>query len=157
MTWAFTTNVADLPKLSLPVRGTTSGDLSVVAGRDLYNSDIRMITLNGVPRAKGGVFGLQLLVKGPLAADARLSVGEVEPADVLQVEIDTAHGKSIRDGAVWLYPLTVTVPPNSRSVSRLGGDVVDGPKFGKIVIEARYPQTEQPKQLLLYVKFAVEG
>ena len=150
----FTSNLDDLPALSIPIHGTVSGDISVLASKDLYNRDLRMLTIGGVPRETGGVFQMQLLVKGPFAKATELSVGEVDPADVLQVTIDTANPSSINEGAVLLYPMTITIPPNSRAISRLGGKEGTGPRFGKIVIDTTHPQAEK---VLLLVKFAVEG
>ena len=150
----FTSNLEDLPELNIPVHATVAGDVSVLASKDLYNSDLRMITLGGVPRDTGGVYRLQLLVKGPFAKTTELSVGEIDPSDVLRVEIDTENASSINDGAVLLYPVTLTIPPNSRPVSRLGGKEGTGPKFGKIVIDTTHPQAEK---VLLLVKFAIQG
>ena len=63
--------------------------------------------------------------------------------------------RSINDGAVLMIPMTITIPPGSRVVNRLGGKATElGAKLGKIVIETTHPQT---KQVLLYVHFAVEG
>lgn len=150
----FTSNLDDLPQLAIPVNGTVTGDISVLASKDIYNKDLRLITLGGLARATGGVFKLQLLVKGPYAKTTELSVGEVDPADVLQVDIHTDQATSINDGAVWLYPMTITIPPNSRPISRMGGRDGEGLKFGKIVIDTTHPTSPQ---LLLLVKFAVEG
>ena len=150
----FTSNVKELPELTIPVRGTMAGDISVLASKSLYDSDNRLITLGGVPRGEGGTYRLQVLVKGPNPQDIQLSVGEVDPADVLHVELATESPSRINDGAVLLYPLTITVPPGARPVSYLGQKTGGSPKFGTIVIETTHPQA---KQILLHVKFAVEG
>jgi hypothetical protein len=127
----------------------------VFAAKSLYNSDRKIVTIGAVERQSGGTYKLQLLVKGPHAKDVQLSVGEVDPPDVLQVSIDTEHPSSINSGTVLMYPLTISIPPDSRAVSRLGGTANDaGAKLGKIVIETTHPQT---KQMVLYVQFAVEG
>jgi hypothetical protein len=145
----------DLPELSIPIQGSVAGDISVFAAKNLYNGDRRIITIGAVDRASGGTYKLQLSVKGPHAKEVKFSVGEVDPPDVLQVSIDTEHPSSINNGTVFMYPLTITIPPGSRNVSRLGGETSDpGVKLGKIVIESTHPQT---KQLVLHVQFAVEG
>ena len=107
-----------------------------------------------MPRATGGVYRLQLLVKGPHAATTEFSIAETDPADVLQAKIDTENAASHNNGAVLVYPLIVTIPPGSRPISRLGGKEGTGPRFGKIVIDTTHPQAEQ---VLLRVRFAVEG
>lgn len=143
----------DTPDLEIPIRGTVSGDISVLAGGGLYDSEHRIITLGGVPRATGEEFLLHLLVKGSHADQTKLSVGEVDPADVLQVRIDPENRKPLGKG--YLYPMTVTIPPNSPVVSRLGTSTGQGSrKYGKILINATHPVT---KEILLYVKFAVDG
>ncbi len=125
------------------------------AAKNLYHSDRKIITIGAVQRERGGTYKLQLLVKGTHAKDVQLRVGEVDPPDVLQVSIDAEHPSSINNGTVLMYPLTITIPPGSRTVSRLGGAADDaGVKLGKIVIETTHPQT---KQLVLFVQFAVEG
>jgi hypothetical protein len=144
----------DLPELPIPIQGNVTGDISVFAPADLYHSDRKIVTIGGVDRQRGGTYKLQLLVKGAHAKDVKLSVGEVDPPDVLQVAIDTEHPSAIKSGTVLLYPLTITIPPGSRNVSRLGGAADAGAKLGKIVIETTHPQS---KQLVLYVQFAVEG
>jgi hypothetical protein len=145
----------DLPELPIAIQGSVTGDISVFAAKNLYNGERKIITIGAVDRAKGGTYKLQLLVKGPHAKDVKLSVGEVDPPDVLQVSIDTEHPSAINSGTVLMYPLTITIPPGSRPVSRLGGAADDaGAKLGKIVIETTHPNT---KQLVLYVQFAVEG
>lgn len=145
----------DLPELSIPIQGSVAGDISVFAAKHLYNSDRKIVTIGAVKRDKGGIYQLQLSVKGPHAKDVRLKVAEVDPPEVLQVEIDSEHPSSINNGAVLMYPLTIKIPPGSRTVSRLGGEAstVDA-KFGKIVIETTHPQI---KQFVVHVQFAVEG
>ena len=150
----FSSNLVDLPELTIPIHATVVGDISILAGKELYNSDLRLLKLGGVPRETGGVFRMQLLIKGPHAATTEFSVGETDPADVLQVTIDTENPTTINDGAVLLYPMTVTIPPGSRPVSRLGGKEGNGRRFGKIVIHTTHPQAEK---VLLLVKFAVQG
>ncbi len=148
----FRTNL-DGPDFEIPIRGSVSGDVTVLAGGEMYDSEHRIITLGGVPRATGGEFLLHLLVKGSHAEETKLSVGEVDPADVLEVRIDSE--KRTRLGKGYLYPLTITIPPDSPVVSRLGTSTGQGSrKYGKILINATHPVT---KEILLYVKFAVDG
>ena len=150
----FKSAIADLPEIEIPIFGSVTGDISVLASKSLYNNDLRLLTLGGVSRAEGGVFHMQLVVKGPLAKETKLSVGETDPAEVLQVEIDTENPSSVNDGKVLLYPMTVTIPPDSRPVSRLGGKEGTGSPYGKIVINTTHPQAEK---VVLLVKFAVQG
>jgi hypothetical protein len=150
-----TTNVAEAPTLEIPVRGSISGDISVVGARSLYDTERKIVTLGNVPRATGGKFHLQLLVKGPRVRDVKFSVGEVDPADALQVQVDMDHFVKVKqDDSVRMYPLTITVPPHSPAVSRLGGTQPGQSKLGRITIKTTHPQAPQ---VLLYVQFAVEG
>lgn len=146
---------SDLPEVVIPVSGNVTGDISVFAGRALYDPDRKIVTIGTVPQDEGGRYDLQVMVKGPHAANVKLSVGQVDPADVLNVSIDADQPSSLAGGAVLMYPMTIAIPPGSRSVSRLGA-AADGlkAKLGKIVIETTHPQT---KQLVLYVQFAVGG
>jgi hypothetical protein len=149
------TNIAEAPTLEIPIRGSISGDISVVGPRNLYDTERKVVTLGNVPRAAGGTFNLQLLVKGPHVKDVKFSVGEVDPADVLKVQVDMEHFVKVKqDDSVRMYPLTITVPPDSPAVSRLGGTQPGQSKLGRIMIETTHPQAPQ---LLLYVQFAVEG
>ena len=150
----FRTNLEET-QLGLPVGGSVSGDISIVAPRQRFNKQKNILLVGGIPGSEGGRYPMHLLVKGPHAAKLKLEVGEVDPADVLQVTLDTANPSRINDGAVLLYPLLVEIPAGSRVVNRLGG-AVDGveTRLGRIVIETDHPET---RQVLIYVRFAVEG
>ncbi|MCA9271241.1 MAG: hypothetical protein KDA41_22315, partial [Planctomycetales bacterium] len=137
------------------IRGSVAGDIVVVGPSDVYDSDRRTFKLGGVSRDKGGVYPLHILVKGPHAKDIKLSVGEVDPADVLQCVIDTENPSVVGDSGVRLYPMQIRIEPGARAVSRLGTRPGGGGSpLGKIVIETTHPQTSQ---VLFYVQFAVEG
>jgi len=147
----FTSNLENVPELAIPVRGTVSGDISVLGSKSLYKSEHRLITIDAVPRDEGGVYRLQLLVKGPHAPEVDLFVKEVEPADVLQVEIQTENPSRINDGAVLLYPLTITIPKDADSISLFG---TKPDEMGRIVLATNHP--EQP-EITIYVRLIVGG
>ena len=153
-TLRFRSNLEGVPELNIPIRGSISGDISVLASKRIYNNDLRLITLGGVPREEGGKYKLQLLLKGPFAKQTQLTVAEVVPADILQVEIQTENVNAVNDGAVLLYPLTIAIPPGSRAASYMGSEGGKIAPFGKIVIETTHPTD---KKVVLRVRFAVEG
>lgn len=141
------TNVADADKLELAVTGSVISDISIV-GPSQFSEKRGVLFLGIVQQDRGAKATLRILVKGPHREDVKLTLREVDPQDVLSVKLDEA--RKINDGAVYMYPLQIEIPPGSRLVNRLGTDQA---KMGKIVIETTHPTA---KTIPIRVKFAVE-
>lgn len=141
------TNIEKASNLELSVTGSVIGDISIVGPRDFSHtaSTVRFGTLDS---SEGAKTTLRLLVKGPYRRDVDLWVKEIEPADVVVASL--GEPKPINDGAVYMYPLTVEIPKNTRSVNCLG---VKKGALGKILIETTHPSA---KEVPIYVRFAVK-
>lgn len=142
------TNLADITRIEIPLRGTVVSDISVIAGK-LFDSTSNVFRLDVIPRGQGKKVAAQIAVKGAERNNVRLKLKSVTPESSLKVTI--GEPKEVGTGTVVLYPLTIEIPPDSPSVSHLGGTNRDD--YGKILIETNHPQT---KELLLLVRFAVE-
>lgn len=142
-----TTNIEELDTLEIPVLGSVVSDISVL-GRN-FDSHNNLLDLGLVKSSKGAKVKLFILVKGPYQETVTLTIGKIDPDDVLRVTIGdpikNSSGKSLS------YPLTIEIPAGSRAVNRLGSRQA---KRGKILIESTHPTA---KQIQLYVSFATEG
>ena len=145
-TLELTPNYEDLRTLTIPVRGTIVSDISFV-GRG-YDSERNVLKLGKIAAADGVSTNMYLLVKGPLRQEVEVSIKSVDPADVLQVRL--GERKEINEGAVIQYPITVEIPPGSRSTSRLGSE---SSRIGEILFETTHPQAQH---VPLRVYFAVQ-
>lgn len=139
------TDVEARPELEIPVRGNVIGDLTLF-GRDYYPE--KGVLQLGLVRAEGKRTTVNLIVKGKHRDATHVTVKSVDPADVLRATLGeravSGNGKSVR------IPLTVEVPPRSRTLQRLGGTRGEP---GQIVLETTHPDT---KSLTVHVHFAVE-
>jgi hypothetical protein len=142
-----TTDVELASTFELPITGSVVSDIAIVASRR-FNGEHSLLHFGTVKRSQGAQETLRLLVKGPHRREVSLAVKKVDPADVLAVHLGEAQ--SINDGAVFMYPLTVEVPKDSRPIDRLGSKQS---KYGEIVIETTHPTA---KELPIHVKFAIE-
>ncbi len=140
------TDDADVPELDLRVTGRVSSDISIV-GSSIYRPQLNVLMLGQVEATEGAETTLRVLVKGPHRHDTTLEIGEVDPADVLQATLGEAT--SINQGAVYMTPLTISVPPGSRPVTRMG---TDQGRYGRIVVETNHPDA---KSVPVFVRFAV--
>ena len=141
------TNIEQVPELVLPITGSVVGDISIV-GAGLYSQQRNLLMLGQVDAEKGFETTLRVLVKGPYRHDVRLKIKEVDPPDVLAATLGEAT--PINDGAVYMYPLKISIPPGCRPIVRMGSDRGE---YGRIVIETTHPDT---KLVPLRVRFAVE-
>jgi hypothetical protein len=140
------TNLADVPPIEVPLRGSIVSDISLAPRADL-DLDDNFLRLGPVRSTEGKTTKLFVMVRGKLAKEIKLKVGEIDPADGLKAEI--GEGAAISE-EVYRYPLTLTVPVGAPSMNRLGG--VNSP-YGKVVIETSHPTAPR---LILSVRFAVE-
>lgn len=141
------TNLEDFPMLKIPIQGTVKGDISVI-GSSKFERDRNMLSLGPIASDMGAEETLFILVKGSHRETVSLSVGRVDPDDVIQVAIGDAE--SLSDGAVIKFPVTVSIPPGSRPTNRLGSKQS---LLGEIVIETTHSQA---RQITLYVRFAIQ-
>jgi hypothetical protein len=141
------TDIEQAPELELPISGSVVGDISVV-GTGLFRQQTNLLTLGQVDGEKGIETTLRILVKGPYRQDVRLKIKEVDPPGVLAVQL--GESVPINNGAVYMHPLTVSVPKGSRPVARMGSDRED---YGRIVIETTHPDTSL---LRIGIRFAVK-
>lgn len=136
-----------LVTIKVPMSGRVTGNLSLMGG-STFNEDHSLLSLGRILSGNGTSAKLTLMVKGEHRDEVEVKVGECSPAEYLDVTV--GQRKPIRDGEAYLYPITVTVPPNLPTANHLGGV---GASYGKIVLQTTHPTA---KEVTLYVKFAVE-
>lgn len=141
-----TTNVDKEAVLELVIVGSVVSDISVVGSN--YGPKSGILNLGIVSRSEGKEAGLKLLVKGPYRDDVDFRVTSVKPQDVLETE--WGELRTINEGVVHMYPLTIRVPKDARPVTHLSARKEE---LGKIVIETSHPIA---KEIIIYVRFAVE-
>ena len=139
--------LGDKPIFQIPVNGTVVGDIAVL-GPKHFDSQQNRLTFGRVRRSEGAKVTLQVLVKGPHKSETALGPLRVDPPDVLRAVI--GQSKETRKGGPLLFPLTLEIPPNSRSVNHLDGDQADPVR---VVIETTHPHA---KRIQLLVEFVVE-
>lgn len=144
-TLRLTTN--DLPKqIEVPIEGNVISDVSVVGGAK-YDSKSNVYRFGILKSEEKAEAELLVLIKGKDRDKVKLSIGSVDPEDVVKV----ALGKPKTRGRVVAVPLKVSIPPGSPSTNRYGSR--QG-KYGQIVIETTHPNV---KRVVVYLKFAIEG
>lgn len=141
------TALADTERtIVLPISGSVVGDLSIY-GRS-FDSSSATLNVGIVNRSVGHSVEIFMLVKGPARHDVKLSVGLLDPPDVLQVSI--GDPAALADGKAIKFPIKFTIPKGAPAMNRLGNQ--QG-KAGKLVLETTHPVS---KQLPITVRFAVE-
>jgi len=141
------TNVAEADKLELAISGSVVSDISIV-GPSSFIEKHSVVVFGTVERSRGAKTTLRLLVKGPHRREVKLTVQEIDPADVLNVSLGEVQ--EINAGVVLMYPLEIEIRPDSRLINRMGSEQA---KYGRIVIETTHPAV---KKIPINVKFAVE-
>lgn len=142
------TNLDEVPELSIPVRGTLSGDISVVAVGSAFEAD-RSVLMLGTVDASGGVRRqLLLVVRGPDRDKVAF-----EPVHVFPDWLEVTVGKTskIGDGAVTQTPLWIAIPKDAPPAVHLGSE--QG-KLGEVRLKTNHPKTPE---LRIRIRFAVEG
>ncbi len=141
------TNVGEVDQLELEISGSVVSDVSII-GPSQFVEKHNVLMFGTVEHARGAKATLRILVKGPHRRDVKLTVQEVDPADVLSATL--GEMQEINAGAVRMYPLEIEVRPGSRLINRMGSEQA---KFGSIVVESTHPTV---KKIPIKVKFAVE-
>ena len=139
-----TTNLQNTSPLTLPIEGRIVGDIMLVGAGAV--SEQNMIRLGDAKSAVGKTALLHLVVKGPHRDETKLTLTSVKPEGELQVEL----GAPATDNPlVTRYPLTVTIPPGAKPVTRLGTDEATA---GVLRIATTHPQI---KEIVILVRYAV--
>lgn len=141
------TNVSDVQPLEVKLSGTVVSDISLV-GAQVLDANRHLVDIGTISAADGASTLVHVLVKGPHRHDVKLSIGGIDPPDDLTATI--GEPRKLRDGAVYMYPLTIAVPKNARPVNRLGSKQGE---LGKITIHTTHPTATT---LPIYVRFAVK-
>lgn len=129
--------------LQLPIKGTVAGDISLLGPKE-FSKEFNFLRLGRTE--KGKEYLLHVLVKGPHRHDVKLSIESTDPAQSLTATL----GEPVTGKKTIRHPLTVTIPKDSPSISRLGTGQA---KPGKIVIKTTHPTS---KDLTLLVTFAID-
>jgi hypothetical protein len=125
------TNIKAASELEVPIIGSVKGDISIFA-RAGWNETTGILRMPAITSAKGGKSQIFVTVRGEHAATTTLSVDRVEP-EVLKATL--GEPQTLREGLVRV-PLTIEVPPGTRSMARMGED--QGGE-GEIVLATTHP------------------
>ena len=140
------TNKPDIAALDVAIDMTVVSDISVLR-RSNFNDETNVLTLGPVPRETGTTVQLYLLVKGRYLDQVDFTVASTDPAAALQAEVGEPTQKTAK---VRMFPVKITVPPNSPSVHRMGSQ--QG-QVGRVVLDTQHPEI---KQFTIRVLFVVQ-
>jgi hypothetical protein len=140
------TNLPSAPSLSVSVKGTVGGEITV-AGEG-WNAELGILTLGIVSSKIGAQRRLILVAHGPQCREVKFKPVRVDP-DLLKVAV--GETSSIASGAISQTPLWIRIAPGSRPANRLGSDQGE---LGQIVLETNHPR--MPRMRIL-VRFVIEG
>jgi hypothetical protein len=133
---ALLTLTAEMPDevvIEVPIEGSVSGDLSVVAAAwDRTRQALLLGTVSGKQGLRTQAF---LTVRGPHRDSIQPTVREVVP-DSLAVTVGTAQ--AVGTGSVVRIPLEISIPPGSRPANHLCSEL--GPA-GRIVLDTGHPDS----------------
>ncbi len=141
------TNKPDIATLEIAIAATVVSDISVLGGRN-FKKDSNILVLGPVPKQSGTQVTLHLVAKGS-CRDVEFKVAETDPPEILHAKL--GEPREIKDGAVRMFPLEITIPPDSPSVVRVGSN--RGP-LGKIILETTHPDL---KEIEIKVSFIIEN
>jgi len=133
--------------LDIPIKGRATSDIRLAASPQ-FDPARGMLNLGTLERTESPKAVVHLYVTGEHRNETHLSVGEVEPAEYLQVNIGPP--KELNNGKTIQYVITIEVPPGLPPINRMGGK---GIGLGRVILETTHPIT---KQVPIRVKFAVE-
>ena len=129
------------------MEGTIVSDISIVGSG--FSDARNLLRLGPVDAQKGIRKKLFVLVKGPHRDNIQLRLGTIDPEDVLQVEL--GDPQQVNDGLVHKYPLSITIPPGSRAVNRMGTKTSS---YAEIHLQSEHPEA---KDVPIYVGFTIQG
>lgn len=142
--------------VELPILGRTQADIRIAASpgvethakRARFDSFRNLLVFGALRPAEPGKAVLQVYVTGPHRHETHLSVGTVEPAEYLQVDIGPP--KELNNGRAIQYLVTIEIPAGLTPVNRMGGEQAE---MGRIILETTHPLT---KRIPIQVSFSVE-
>jgi len=146
MTWLTVhTNLPEAEKLDIPVIGQVVGDISV-SGVTGWNEEQGVLIIGSVKSAEGGRGRVNLIVRGPEAANVKFAIKSLEPKEM---KVTIGQPKKLRDNLVHV-PVEIEIPAGTRPMVHLDTSQGDA---GRIVFSTTHPKV---KELSLGVRFAVE-
>ena len=141
-----TTNLRDSPRIDVAIQGVVTPDITFLSSKKFSRAQ-RILDLGIVSQEKGIDEKITLLAKGPLRESIKLSVVELDPADVFQVKVVqrpvTGAGNAIQ------HLVMLHIPPGIPQIERLN-EQQDG--YGRIVLATTHPDIER---LEILVRFAI--
>jgi hypothetical protein len=135
----------ELGPLEVPVDGNVVGNITLFGNG--YDPRAGYWNLGHLSGDQEHSRTLYILVKGEDATKVQLQVAEVEPADVLSVELQAMGSVN----KIARHALKLTVRPQGGVVNRLGNDQGD---LAEIVLESTHPDVPQ---IRIPVSFALEA
>jgi hypothetical protein len=127
------------------IEGNVISDISVAGGRE-FEAERNLLKMGVVKRAEGEEHTLRILVKGPERENVKFEVAEVDPDDILQVQL----GEPETYERLVSIPLRVRVPANAQLVNRLGSEQGE---VGSIRLTSNHSVM---KEFKLYISFVVQ-
>jgi Protein of unknown function (DUF1573) len=141
---ALATNIPDAEKIKIPIVGRVIGNISIHGL--MWNEDQSVLRLGRVKSEEGIQAPLNIVIRGEDADQVKLSVGSVDPPELV---VKLGAPKKIKEGLVHV-PLLIEVPPGTPPMARLEIDQHDE---ARVVLKTTHPDVPE---MVLGVRFAVE-
>jgi len=138
-----TTNLPTTSPLEIPIEGRVVGDV-VIVGPGVV-SDQNTVALGAISTGKSKTVTLHLLVKGPHRSETKLEITSIHPKG-LEVRLGEP---STDNPQVARYPLVVTIPADTKPISKLGTTPATA---GVIRLSTTHPFV---KEFVVLVRYAV--
>jgi len=131
------------------VQGQAVGDI-LIASSKLFEARTNLLDFGALKRTESAKAELQVFVTGEYRQETTLSVGEVDPAEYLKVNIGPPQ--ELNKGATIRYKVTIEIPPGMRRINR-ASQVGEYGKLGRVVLETTHPIT---KRIPIKVSFSID-
>ena len=132
-------------EIEIPIKGVVADDISI-AGPN-WNGEQGVLVLGTANGREGMSLRVLLIVRGPYGKEVKFTAVESATAPLA---VALGETKAIDNGQVTETPVTIEIPPGSRSVNYYGEKPAD---WGEIKIKTTHPQIPV---LRIPVRFAVE-
>lgn len=139
------TNLPQKPEVSLPVRASIEGDVSIVGG-GAWRRGSMTLDLGVINMGQAMEEDLKVLVRGPHRDQTRLEIKRVVPEGV---QAELGETKALADGRVLQTPLVVRLPTNLPAMSYLGNNG----RYGELVLGTGHPDAPE---VVIRLKFAIQ-
>ena len=139
------TNLANHEPFEIPIRSKIVSSVTIVGTG--FNEEINMLKMGNIKQSAGSSSALRIVIKGEHAADTSVTVGEIDPEGILQVELGDV--RKFNEGAVLMYPFKVVIPPDTRPVNYIASK--QNPA-AKITFNTTHPEAPE---LTFRVSFSV--